>query len=222
MSMWNNYTARMEARGLNQRAEHFNREVYFLSHRLNDSLSYHVAIVDGEERQVAIVNSDNLNEKTMFSMPGEDFKNGGMVEWMDNHWLIVEKDANNEIYTKVKLLQCNYLLKWIEVIDGVPTIMEQWCEIDDGTKLKRTDVVRHSLARWKRRVKTTLLNAGNSLELQRQNRMANSYRWKGLRRLKIGQSAGKLLAGEPSTTSRWRRRNKCSEMESPKPHIVAW
>ena len=69
-------------------------------------------------------------------MPGEDFRLGVIVEWMDNHWLIVEKDANNEIYTKVKLLQCNYLLKWIEVTDDKPKIIEQWCVIDDGTKLE--------------------------------------------------------------------------------------
>lgn len=133
-NMWDKYEARMNARGLTQRDESLRREQRWLASRLKDSLSYHVAIVDGEERNVAIVNSDNLNEKTMFSMPGEDFHIGLLVEWMNNHWLITEKDANNEIYTKVKLLQCNYLLKWIEVVDDTPTIMEQWCVIDDGTK----------------------------------------------------------------------------------------
>lgn len=132
--MWDKYEARMNARGLTQRDESLRREQRWLTSRLKDSLSYHIAIVDGEERNVAIVNSDNLNEKIMFSMPGEDFHIGLLVEWMDNHWLITEKDANNEIYTKVKLLQCNYLLKWIEVVDDTPTIMEQWCVIDDGTK----------------------------------------------------------------------------------------
>lgn len=131
--MWEKYEARMNVRGLTQRDESFRREQHWLNSRLKDSLSYHTAVVDGIERNVAITNSDNLNEKTMYSMPGEDFHLGVLVEWMNNHWLITEKDANNEIYTKVKLLQCNYLLKWIEVDDdGAPEIMEQWCVIDDG------------------------------------------------------------------------------------------
>lgn len=135
-NMWDKYEARMKARGLTQRDESLRREYHLLNTRLKDSLSYHQAIVDGVSRNVAIINSDNLNEKLMFSMPGEDFNLGVLVEWMDNHWLIVEKDANNEVYTKVKLLQCNYLLKWIEVIDNKPTVIEQWCVIDDGTKLE--------------------------------------------------------------------------------------
>ena len=56
---------------------------------------------------------------------------GSLVEWADNHWLITEKDANNELRTRVKLLQCNFLLKWI---DEDHIIHEQWCVIEDGTK----------------------------------------------------------------------------------------
>ena len=134
-SMWEKYEAMAKARGITQRDEVLRREQHWLNSRLKNSLSYHHAIVDGTERDVAIINSDNLNEKMMFSLPGEDFNLGILVEWMDNHWLVVEKDANNEVYTKVKLLQCNYLLKWIEVDEnGDPHIMEQWCVIDDGTK----------------------------------------------------------------------------------------
>ena len=135
-NMWEKYEARMRAGGMTQRDESLHRERHWLNSRLKDSLSYHTAIVDGKETKVAIVNSDNLNEKTMFSMPGGDFHLGVTVFWADNHWLITEKDANNEIYTKVKLLQCNYLLKWIEVIDDEPRVIEQWCVIDDGTKLE--------------------------------------------------------------------------------------
>ena len=215
-NLWAKYEARMNARGLTQRSESLRREQHLLNSRLKDSLSYHTAIVDGVSTEVAIVNSDNLNEKTMFSMPGEDFHLGVIVEWMDNHWLITEKDANNEIYTKVKLLQCNYLLKWVEVIDDVPIIMEQWCVIDDGTKLERIISVRDSLAYWKRYVKITSLIAGNSLEPCHQNRIANSYKWNGLKTIRIGQSAAKLRTGEGSTTSWRQRRNKYSETGSPK------
>lgn len=131
MSVWDTYAKRIEIHGTTKRNAALNRETRMLNRKLKDSLSYHDVIIDGYDRNVAIINSDNLNEKTMLSLPGEDFDCGGMVEWSDNHWLITEKDANNEVYTKVKLLQCNHLLKWV---DDENIIHEQWCVIEDGTK----------------------------------------------------------------------------------------
>jgi len=87
--------------------------------------------IDGELRSAAVINSDDFNLKTLCSMPGEDLPHGGLVEWMDNRWLIVSRDANNELYTKATMQQCNYLLKWVSD-DGV--IVERWCIVDDGTK----------------------------------------------------------------------------------------
>lgn len=83
---------------------------------------------------MAIINSDNLDIKTLCSLPGEDIRHGSLVEWMDQHWLVIEKDANNEVYTRAKMQQCNYLLRWINS-DG--EIIERWSIVNDGTKLKR-------------------------------------------------------------------------------------
>lgn len=131
MSVWDTYQNRIEAHGGTKRNAALIREQRNLIGKTKDSLSYHEAVVDGEIRSVSIINSDDLNEKLMLSLPGEDFECGGLVEWADNHWLISEKDAKNEIYTKVKLLQCNYLLHWVDE-DNI--IHEQWCIIEDGTK----------------------------------------------------------------------------------------
>lgn len=131
MSVWDLYSNRISAHGTSKRDAALNRESMMLHRKLKDSLSYHDAVIDGVNRTVAIINSDNLEEKTMISLPGEDFDCGGLVEWADNHWLITEKDANNELYTRVKLLQCNFILKWI---DEKSIIHEQWCVIEDGTK----------------------------------------------------------------------------------------
>lgn len=133
MSVWDTYQNRIEARGGTKRNSALIREQRNLLNKTKDSLSFHTVIVDGEQRSVSIINSDNLNEKKMLSLPGEDFNCGGYVEWANNHWLITEKDANNEVYTKVKLLQCNFLLHWI---DDENVIHEQWCVIEDGTKLR--------------------------------------------------------------------------------------
>lgn len=131
MGIWDTYESRVCAQGKTKREAALFRTSRRLREKLPDSLSYHNVIVDNEERCAVIDDSDNLNEKIMLSLPGEDFTCGSLVEWADNHWLITEKDANTELRARVKLLQCNFLLKWI---DASHVLHEQWCVIEDGTK----------------------------------------------------------------------------------------
>ncbi len=131
MSVWDSYRSRINAHGGNKRGPALPQGFSFLMETIPGSLSYHNAVIDGEQRELAIIDSDNLDTKTLCSMPGEDLPHGGLVEWMDNRWLIIERDANNEIYTKAKMRQCNYLLRWI-ADDG--SIVERWCIVEDGTK----------------------------------------------------------------------------------------
>ena len=131
MNPWNTYRSRINAHGITKRDSVLQRERAFLSAKLPASLSYHQLTVNGTVRNMAVINSDNLNLKTLCTMPGEDLPHGGLVEWMGNHWLITEKDANNELYTKGTMKQCNYLLRWIAEDD---TVVERWCVIEDGTK----------------------------------------------------------------------------------------
>ena len=175
MSAWNDYEARAAVRGKTKRAATLNRWVHFAERKQPDSLSYHTVLLDGVETNVMIINSDNLNQKYLYSMPGEELPCGGLLLWEDNYWLITELDAANEVYSRAKMLQCNYLLKWI---DREHVIHEQWCIVEDGTKLKRITGLRNSLAYWKRYVKRTPLIAGNPLELRHQNGAANSRKRK--------------------------------------------
>lgn len=130
MSVWDSYASRLGG-ALNDRDRILANEKSVLRRKLPYSLSYHTAIIDGEERQLAIINSDNLDIKTLCSLPGEDIRHGSLVEWMDNRWLVTEKDANNEVYTRAKMQQCDYLLRWINS-DG--QIIERWSIVSDGTK----------------------------------------------------------------------------------------
>ena len=198
MNIWDAYQERINAHGGTKRGAALQREIRRINNRLPDNLSYHTVTVDDVEQNVAVINSDNLNEKSIISMPGEDLVNGGLVHWMDNYWLITERDANMTVYTKCKMIQCNHLLKWVSE-DGV--IHEQWCVVEDGTKLKRTYGVRNSLAYWKRYVKTTPLIAGNPLELYKLQRSIEMCRRECWKIVEIGQPAAKLRTGERSTTN---------------------
>lgn len=160
MSLWDTYFSRLNAQGGDKRNTVLQRERRFLNAKLPASLSYHHAIIDGEQRNLAIINSDNLNQKTLCTMPGESLPHGGVVEWMNNFWLITELDANNEVYSKGVMRQCNYQLRWISS-DG--NIIERWCIVEDGTKLKHRAMC-NSLVCWKRHAKRIPLIAGNPLE----------------------------------------------------------
>lgn len=132
MSAWDTYTLRSDARGNTKREASLKREVSYISRKVPESLSYNENVpIDGIPQNVTIINSDNLNEKLIYSLPGEDIVHGGLVEWMDNHWLVTERDANTTLYTKAKMIQCNHLLKWIDEFD---TLHEQWSIVEDGTK----------------------------------------------------------------------------------------
>lgn len=152
MDIWENYQAMSEARGESKKQAALAREKRMLQNKTKDLLSDHTVMIDGEEQRVSIINSDNKEEKAIISLPDEDLRCGSLVYWMDNHWLITERDANTTVYTKCKMIQCNYLLKWVSK-DGV--VHEQWCIIEDGTKLMYILQICSSLAYWKRYVKTT-------------------------------------------------------------------
>lgn len=141
---WEIYRRRINNHGGSKRGALIKNEIRAINYKLPDNPSYTTAyIYDQEhgynitdeteviEQNVAIINSDNLNEKTLITMPGEDIQQGDLVHWMDNYWLVTERDANTTLYTKTKLLQCNYLLRWITK-EG--EIYEQWCIVEDGTK----------------------------------------------------------------------------------------
>lgn len=144
--IWNVYQSRLDAHGATVREAIEKREVRMLNSKLPNTLSYELVdiylseygfnILSEETRDhkitqnVAVINSDNLNEKLIYSMPGEDIEIGSLVVLDDSYWLVCEKDYRVVLYTKAKIIQCNYLLKWIQ--DG--EIMAQWCIIEDGTK----------------------------------------------------------------------------------------
>ena len=185
MSPWEIYQDRIQAHGGTKRGAGYVREVRTLRDKLPDSLSYHHATIFspengfniteetwrelGDERDVAIINSDNLNEKYIYSLPEEDIELGSLVSWMDNYWLVTERDANTTVYTRAKLLQCNYLLKWIAK-DG--TIIEQWCAVEDGTKYLTGEFEdRHFIVvRGDSRIAVTIARNRYTTKLGRENR----------------------------------------------------
>lgn len=170
------YRNRMRAYGEDVHDETYSREARMLQMKMRNTLSYQeIKIwscedgvdIDDEDRRklckdkrLAVINSDNLNEKYIYSLPGEDIEHGSLIYWMNNYWLVTEKDANMTVYTRATMIQCNHLLKWVAE-DGV--VHRQWCIVEDGTKLERK-WLRDGLVRRKRCAKRIPLIAGTPLE----------------------------------------------------------
>ena len=169
MNPWNTYCSRVGANGATKRDAILEREKRYLRTKLPSSLSYHTLLIDGEERSLAVINSDNLDTKTLCTMPGEDLPHGGYVQWMDNYWLIITKDVNNEVYTKAVMRQCNYLLKWIDDDDN---IISRWCIVEDGTKYLTGEYGdrQYILERGDSRISVILPRDKDTLKLNRKNR----------------------------------------------------
>lgn len=169
MDAWASYFARTGAKGDGARDAALQREKRFLTNKMTSSLAYHKVTIDGVERSVAVINSDNLSMKTICSMPGEDLPHGGLVHWMDQYWLITAKDYNNELYTKATMRQCNYLLKW--VADDL-SIVSRWCIVEDGTKYLTGEYGDRNfvMERGDARATVTLARDSYSVKLSRKNR----------------------------------------------------
>jgi len=169
VSLWDTYRSRLNARGGDRRGVVLQREYRYLNSKLPASLSYHQLTINGEPRSMAVINSDNLDRKTLCTLPGEDLPHGGLVEWMNNRWLIIERDANNEVYTRGVMRQCNYLLRWI-ADDG--NIIERWCIAEDGTKYLTGEYGDNDfvLTRGDTRISVTLPKDDYTIKLNRKNR----------------------------------------------------
>lgn len=169
MGVWNTYENRINARGGTKREASLRREKRIISSKLKDNLSYQTVTINDSEQKIAIINSDNLNEKKIISLPGEDIEHGGLVFWMDNYWLVTERDANTTVYTCAKMIQCNHLLKWVSDDN---TICEQWCVIEDGTKYLSGEYEDRNfvVTRGDSRIAMTIARNENTIKFNRNNR----------------------------------------------------
>lgn len=147
----------LRKRGATRKEALLRREKRYIADKIRHNQSYHGVLVDGKEQMVSIANSDNLNEKMIFSMPDEDLRHGAYVYWMDNWWLITERDANTTVYTRCKMIQCNHLLRWVNDEDK---ICEIWAIVEDGTKLRLLVSAQSNL---RVKISTELLESPKSL-----------------------------------------------------------
>lgn len=171
--IWESYQRRLD--GVSKRDRTLRREASYIARKAPDSLSYQKVTIDGNERWLTIINSDNLTLKTLLTMPGEHLLGGELVEFADNYWIVTSVDAHQELYAKAQMEQCNYLLKWIvNVGDGQKEIIERHCIVSDGTKYltgeTTSNYAENGMVLGDTRIAVTLTRDGYTAKLGRKDR----------------------------------------------------
>lgn len=132
--------------------------------------SFYPVIIDGNEKSLAIINTDDFDKKTICSVPGDEIIGGSLVLWQETYWLVTEIDANNELYAKASMERCNHRLRWISS-DG--RIIERWSIVSDGTKYmigETTGVSGNSMTLGDTRIAVAVARDAETVKLNRSYR----------------------------------------------------
>lgn len=181
MSAWDNYQSRMSVHGDSKREATYKREVRNINSKLIHNLSYHTVDLYSSEygfniesqsdnmisQNIAIISTDSVSEKDIYSMPDEDISLGSLIYWQDNYWLVYERDADTTLYTKAKMLQCNHLLSWI---NSDRQIIKQWCVINDESNIGEKEDGNFMTTRGDSRISLQIAKNEQTNKLNRESR----------------------------------------------------
>ena len=87
------------------------------------------AKINGETRRVIARKTEGNQRCEIQSAPGETFYAGDIVECYGSVWIIIEVEANKDIYTTGTMLRCNHNFKFQ---NGTSEIYERWGVLDTG------------------------------------------------------------------------------------------
>lgn len=167
MSVWDTYNARLVVNGNTRRENALARTQRYINRKLSSSLSYQPITINNVSQKVSIVDTEELNIKTICALPGESLLHGGIVDWEENKWLITEIDAHNEVYEKGTMQQCNHLLRWRDISGN---IIEKWSIVEDGTKYLIGEKQEDIMSVGDARIAVTVPKDSDTVNLKRGNR----------------------------------------------------
>jgi hypothetical protein len=130
MTPWEIYESRVHG---TKRENRVNGAREALRRKWADSLFAQNVVIGapgGEQTRVAILSKAEIDTKKICSLESP-LLCGSLVEWAGEKWLILETDAQNEIYESGVMQRCNYLLKWR---NEAGLTVERWGIVKDGTR----------------------------------------------------------------------------------------
>lgn len=145
-----------------------------------DSPAYKQVEIDGVQHNMVIISSTVTNQKIVHSMPGDDFEIGQIMVWSKSHWLITERDADDEITVRGKIELCNRSIQWQN--DETKEIVSRWGVVDKPyfSNLSENNVMTLSSREFRIKIpydeESRLLDIGKRLMLEEINGRPKTYR----------------------------------------------
>ena len=162
---WDAYRDRMSLTGKTKHDMWVNHSRTAIRRRLQDSPSCRSVLVNGEEQLLSITRHPESGYKRVASMPGENLVHGGLVDFADGKWLITDVDADDMVYQRGIMRQCNHILRWVSHKTG--EVYEKWCVVEDGTKYLIGERTREFLTIGDGRMAVTIGKDPETVELCR-------------------------------------------------------
>jgi len=106
------YSARINLHGSTPRERFSNNLKNTLNNTAKDNLSCKDVLINGVPQKLIIDSDTQTYYKKIKSLPNETFYGGDIIDWSDVKWIILNADADDEVYTDGKMQECTYLLKW--------------------------------------------------------------------------------------------------------------
>lgn len=126
---WDTYEAILHRDGETYRDRAINREREMLMRRMTDSPASKTVLVNGEEKDLLMLSTDAQDVKNFKMLPGDTIEVGDMVEWNNEHWIVIRVDFDDEVTRNGRIKQCNHLFRWQ---NGTPGIIYRWGVLDPG------------------------------------------------------------------------------------------
>ena len=78
------------------------------------SLSCKDVVINGEDRKIMIINSDDFDLKYAHCIFDDFLIVGSYIEWNDETWIVTKEGGQKDVYPSYELQKCNYELKWVK------------------------------------------------------------------------------------------------------------
>ena len=96
------YRKMLKLNGPTQRDRIINKSIHDQNKLAPVSPSFKDVTIDDIPRKLNIISSTVMDQKIIHTLPGEDFSIGSIVYWSKSHWLITERDPEDEITVRVR------------------------------------------------------------------------------------------------------------------------
>lgn len=174
------YRARLTAFGSSLREQEINKQKYQVETLAAHSVAYKSVTVDEIDRKLLITSTALITKKNIYALPGEDFDVGAIVYWNGSHWLITQRDLDNDIITRGLMEQCNRQITWQN--PQTREIISTWATVEKPyySNLAEHSKVEVSTREFKAQIpytqETSLIDVGKRFMLEIIDNKPKTYR----------------------------------------------